>query len=71
MLLVSGAACTSESDAERAAVVAQKIKKNPKQAESILKEHDLTIEAFEKLMYDVAADPKLAEEFEAAQKKAK
>ncbi len=62
--------CSSEDDIEKAAIIAAQIKKTPKKAKAILEEHDMTIEEFEKVMYDIAADPELSKQFEEARKKA-
>ena len=61
-------ACDSEEDdpALRAAAIAREIRANPDGTEAILDEHDMTIEEFEALMYDVAADPEMSQRYQAA-----
>ncbi len=49
-----------------AVTVAQAVRENPDTAEQVLSEHGMTVEQFEALMYQIAADPELSAEFEAA-----
>ena len=53
-----------EDDAERAAAIAREIKASPDDAEQILEDHELTIDEFEALMYEIAADPELSERYQ-------
>lgn len=73
MLLAAllGAVGCGKSKIEEAAAIASEIEKTPKKAETILKAHDMTIEEFEETMYDIAADPELANQYEEARKKSK
>jgi len=61
-------ACDSEPEdkALRAAAIAREIQADPEQTEAILEDHELSIEEFEALMYEVAGDPELSERYEAA-----
>jgi hypothetical protein len=61
-------ACDSEPEdqALRAAAIAREIQADPEQTEAILEQHELSIEEFEALMYEVAGDPELSERYEAA-----
>jgi len=68
----SGSAAGTPSTAEQAdtvataAEMARAIQANPGETEEILRDHNLTIDQFESLMYDIAADPNLSAQFEAA-----
>jgi len=82
LLLVAGVACSSrEADygekAEQASselpdpvsvaiAITGEIESNPERAEEILEEHGMTEEAFDELMYRIAADPALREAYNAA-----
>ena len=59
-------ACGSEPDepVERGAAIAREIRAEPAKAEAILEEHEITIEEFEALMYEIAADPELSARYE-------
>jgi hypothetical protein len=50
----------------RAVEIAKAIEADPDAAEAILEQHDLTIESYEALMYDISADPELTRAYEAA-----
>ncbi|MBW2461096.1 MAG: hypothetical protein JRH11_05585 [Deltaproteobacteria bacterium] len=62
------AACGSESDdpVERAAAIARDIQADPANAEEVLEDHDITIDEFEELIYEIAADPEQSQRYEAA-----
>jgi hypothetical protein len=66
-LLLIAAACGDdepEDKAERGAAIAREIRAAPGDAEEILEEHEMDIEQFEALMYEIAADPDLSERYE-------
>jgi hypothetical protein len=60
------AAETPRDPAKRAAAIATELKASPDNAEQVLAKHDLTIEEFERLMYEVAADPEMSEAYQVA-----
>lgn len=68
LLVLVGAGCDDEPEdkALRAAEIAQEIRENPEETEAVLEDHDMTIEQFEALIYEVAADPELSERYEEA-----
>jgi hypothetical protein len=59
-------AAAEEDDALRAAAIAREIRAAPDDTEAILERHGLTIEEFEALMYDIAADPEASQRYETA-----
>ncbi len=61
-------ACDSEPDdpVERAAAIARDIQADPANAEEVLEDHDITIDEFEELIYEIAADPEQSQRYEAA-----
>jgi hypothetical protein len=78
-LAVSVAACRGEthrggddaasgetSQVAVAAAITRAVASDPDSAEAVLREHGLTVEEFEAMMYDIAADPELSADFEAA-----
>jgi len=66
-LLICALACDSEPEgpAEQAAEIAREIKASPDDAEEILEDHEMSIEEFEAMMYEIAADPDLSERYQA------
>ena len=56
----------ADPDVAKAAEIAAKIKADPEAAEAAIKEAGMSVEEFEALMMDIAADPKKTEAFEAA-----
>ena len=50
----------------RALEISAAIEADPDSAEAILQSHDLTIEQFEEMLYEISADPELSKEFDAA-----
>ncbi len=50
--------------AERGAAIAREIRADPEHAEDILQEHEMSIEDFEALMYEIAADPEMSEKYQ-------
>jgi hypothetical protein len=50
----------------RAAEIAAAIEADPDGAEEILQRHEVTIEEFEQMMFEIAADPELSKAYEAA-----
>lgn len=50
----------------RAAEIAKAVEADPDSAEEILASHDVTVEQFEQMMYDISADPELTKAYEAA-----
>ena len=65
-LVAAGCDDEPEDKALRAAAIAGEIAESPDDTEAILEDHDMTIEQFEALMYEVAADPELSERYEKA-----
>lgn len=61
LLLASGC---EEDKAEQAAEIAGEIRAEPDRAEEILDDHDMTIEEFEALMFEVASDPELSQRYQ-------
>ena len=59
---------TSQVDerVELAAEIAKAVEAAPDAAEEILASHDLTLEQFEQMIYDISADPELTKAYEAA-----
>lgn len=55
----------SSSRVDKAVTVARAVEANPGRADEVLREHGLTTEQYEDLMYDIAADPDMSAEFEA------
>ncbi|HYE61122.1 MAG TPA: hypothetical protein VD997_03930 [Phycisphaerales bacterium] len=49
----------------KAAEIAKAVDANPGRADEILREHGMTLEQYDDLMYDIAADPAMSAEFEA------
>ena len=49
-----------------AAEIARAVETNPDAADEILASHDVTLEQFEEMMYDISADPELTKAYEAA-----
>ena len=49
-----------------AAEIARAVEANPEAAEEILASHDVTLEQFEAMMYDISADPGMSKAYEAA-----
>lgn len=66
LLAIASFACGADSDdpAERGAEIAKEIQAAPANAEAILEEHEMTIDEFEALMYEIAADPELSERYQ-------
>jgi len=66
-LVACALACDDEPEgpAERAAEIAQEIQASPDDAEEILEDHEMSIDDFEALMYEIAADPELSERYQA------
>jgi hypothetical protein len=58
-------AAGSGSKADKAATIAKEVNASPDDAEAILKKHGMTEEEFEALMFEIADDPKLAEDYAA------
>jgi hypothetical protein len=54
----------SDDPVERGAAIARQIKADPESAEEILEEHEMSIEDFEALMYEIAADPEMSERYQ-------
>lgn len=48
-----------------AAMMSLAIEREPERLTEILQQHDMTPEAFEELLYDIAQDPELTEAYEA------
>jgi hypothetical protein len=49
-----------------AAEIARAVEADPDAAEEILASHDITIEQFEEMMYEISANPELTKAYEAA-----
>ena len=60
------AAEAAPSKAEQAAAVAKEIRANPDGATAVLEKHGMTTAAYEALLFEVAADPALSEQYLAA-----
>lgn len=56
----------ADPEVAKAAELAKKIEADPDSAEKVLEEASMSVEDFEALMMDIAADPKKTEAFEAA-----
>jgi hypothetical protein len=78
-LFLLGAGCAGPGDEQKtepaaqtgdivsqAAEIARAIEADPDTAEQVLERHDLTVEEFEQMMYEIRADPELSKAFEAA-----
>lgn len=67
VLLTLTVACGGAADgkAEQAIAIAKELRANPAEAEAILKKHNLTVEQWEALMFEIAEDPALSAKFEA------
>jgi hypothetical protein len=50
----------------QAAGIAKEIAADPESAEAILTSHDMTIEQFDQMMFDISADPALSEAYATA-----
>ena len=50
-------------DVAKAAAIAKEVEASPDDAEAILAKHEMTEEAFEQLMFEIAEDPDKAEAF--------
>jgi hypothetical protein len=61
-----GGDAAADPQVTKAADLAKKIEANPDQAEAALKEAGMSVEDFEALMMDIAADPAKTEAFEKA-----
>jgi hypothetical protein len=53
------------SRVDKAVAVAKAVEANPGRADAVLREHGMTAQQFEDLMYEIAADPAMSEEYEA------
>jgi len=62
----SATAEKAEDIVAKAAVIAKEIEADPGSAETILAGHDMTIDDFDQLMYEISADPDLSEAYAAA-----
>jgi hypothetical protein len=62
----SAAATASADLVTRAAEISKAIEADPDAAEEILQRYEITVEEFEQLMFEIAADPELSKAFEAA-----
>ena len=64
----AGAGASEEMDESVAAAVsiARAVRADPASAEAVLRQHGMTVEEYEGLMYRIAADPELSEAFEDA-----
>jgi|GEM_PF-6737474 len=51
------------SRVDTAVRIAQSVQANPDRADAVLREHGMTVEEYEDLMYEIAADPAMSEEF--------
>lgn len=49
-----------------AAEIARAVEANPDDADEILASHDVSIEQFEEMIYEISADPELSRAYEAA-----
>ena len=61
-----GPAAADDPQVAKAVELAKKLEANPDQAEATLKEAGMSVEDFEALMMDIAADPAKTEAFEKA-----
>jgi hypothetical protein len=50
---------------EQAVTIAKELRASPDDAEQILAKHNMTLEQWEALMFEIAEDPALADKFEA------
>ena len=57
---------TPDVDVEQAARIAASIELDPEKWEAILEEEGMTPEEFEHVMYDIATDSRLTDEYEEA-----
>jgi len=55
----------ASSKVEKAASVARAIEASPDNSAEILRQNGMTVEQFEDLMYEIAADPKMSAEYNA------
>ena len=62
----SGAAAPSaNAKVEKAAAIAKAIEANPDGSSEVLRQHGMTVQQFEDLMYEIAADPKMSAAYNA------
>jgi hypothetical protein len=54
---------SGSSRVDTAVRIAQGVQANPDRADAVLREHGMTVEEYEDLMYEIAADPAMSEEF--------
>ena len=54
---------TGASKVDTAVKIATEIKADPASAEAVLKKHEMSEDEFEALMFEIAEDPKAAEQF--------
>lgn len=59
----------SAGKVDQAVAIAKELRERPDAAEKILGAHQMTAEQWETLMYEIADDPALAEQFEAGLQK--
>ena len=52
-----------QNKVDRAAAMARAIRANPNNADQVLRDHNMTEEQFEALMYEIAADPMMTADF--------
>jgi len=72
VLLSLAVACggsVSGGKVDQAVAIAKELRAKPDEAEKILSDHKLTIDQWEDLMYEIAGDPAMAEQFEAGVQK--
>jgi hypothetical protein len=68
-ILACGGSGGSGDKVEQAVAVAKELRERPADAEKILAEHNLSVEQWEALMFEIADDSALAARFEAALQK--
>jgi len=56
----------TDDQVTRAAEIMKAIEADPDAADEILQSHDMTVEQFEQVMYEISADPALSKAYEAA-----
>jgi hypothetical protein len=54
---------SGSSRVDRAVAITKAVQANPGRAEDVLRQNGMTVEQYEDLMYDIAADPAMSEEF--------
>ncbi|WP_096332888.1 hypothetical protein [Nannocystis exedens] len=70
VLLALVVACGgSAGKVDQAVTIAKEIREKPDEAEKILGAHQMTADQWEALMYEIASDPAMAEQFEAGLQK--